>query len=147
MIPERTVYRTNTNQDRCQIVRASWDSIINAELELDCIITNAQVEVASSWIYNFRLQNQRAGWGSISDSWISTFRLHIVASWLTCVETFSCPPIVFRSDEAVPGYMFENGSDGSAAMFWKDECAMREHLFHIHHLFFMSEESVSDYLL
>ena len=90
--------------------RAGWDSIINVKLELNCMMIN--VQLASSWMYRFRLRYERADWGGIivnvevQIAFSSTLRLDLVASF-----------------------------------------NMREHVFCIHHLFFMSEERVSEYIL
>ena len=42
--------------------RANWDFIINVKLGIDSII-NVRVEVASSWIWRFRLHHSRADFG------------------------------------------------------------------------------------
>ena len=47
------------------------------------------------------------------------------------------------SEQSVSEYVFQKV--GPAPHFWKRDRPMREHVFRIHRLFSMSEESVSEY--
>ena len=119
--------------------RRAWTWLHHQRGGWGCIIINLQFQIAK-WTcrvrqhFRFIIMNVQAALGCI----IVNMRGNIFVSTNSFLKWRGCASVYVWKRQC--------SSDGPALMFWKDERAMREHLFRLDHLFFMSEESVSEYL-